>query len=69
MAADGRLGLDAANRFQTILTNTAHLVGYLQIGEPKEQLDAFEKQGKQSGDAGSVAYPMWGRLAERRNER
>lgn len=65
MAADGRLGLDEASRFITILTNTAQLRGYLQIGELRTMIKEFEKQGVSGNATGTVPLPTWGRLSNR----
>lgn len=65
MATTGRMGLETANRVLTILTNTASLLGYQRIGELREMVEEFEKQGARGEAAGTVPLPIWGRLAER----
>lgn len=64
MALEGRLGLEETSRFQTILGNTANLLGYQRLGELSELLDAFEKRDKQRRTVSADMMPMWGRLRE-----
>lgn len=65
MTAEARLGQDEACRFLTVLTNTAQLIGYLQISELREMIKGFEEQDVQGGGMGAVDLPLWGRLQER----
>jgi hypothetical protein len=62
MAAEGRLGLDEANRFMTILTNCGQLRGYLQIGQLREMIVDFEQRSLQGRGVAKVDYPKWGNL-------
>lgn len=69
MTAEARLGQEEASRFLTVLTNTAQLMGYLEIGALREMITGFEQQGVQGGGMGAVDLPLWGRLQERVNSR
>ena len=65
MAAEGRLGLDEANRFTTILANTANLLGYKRIGELREMIEEFEKPPVERRVSEGVMFPKWGGISER----
>lgn len=65
MVADGLLGLDAANRFMTILTNCAQLRGYLELKELREMVEEFEKEpAKRLPLSEGVVFPTWGNLGK-----
>lgn len=62
MALSGEIGLDEGSRLQTVLSNTATLLGYRRIDELRDMIEMFEQQG---GPKAIVELPLWGRLQER----